>query len=118
MRTKQYRRGADNLCRWCQTPIPASRRLGFRSCSRACTLAALGLPPDFDPAVLDVAVVGHGRGNGKPGHVAYDYVLQPDTPAIEATIRALLDAAVPALRDEVPIAAQGPAARQQMRRRA
>jgi hypothetical protein len=65
----------------------------MRCCSRDCTLAAVGLPTDFDPESLDVeAMFAFDEKGWHVGRLPYNRELQPDTPEIEAAIKAVLEA--------------------------
>jgi len=78
-------------CLWCGRPFQRSRFTGGhgtprRFCTRPCILAAVGLPADFDPAVLELDWHGRGPRGGR------SYDLSEITPAAERAIRAVLDA--------------------------
>lgn len=62
----------------------------MRCCSRDCTLASVGLPADFDPQSLAASPMK--RHDGRGGWLTYCRELQPDTPEIEAVIKAVLEA--------------------------
>lgn len=84
--------GATASCLVCTAPMPAGRsRRDMRCCSRDCTLASVGLPADFDPKSLGVGPMKCHEPRG--GWLGYCRELQPDTPEIEAAIKAVLEAA-------------------------